>query len=63
MAGFALIGVVWPTVGGGWAEVGVGAGVGDVEGAGLGLVQVDFKVAAMDSKLFSSVAPSRCSKA
>ena len=70
MAGLALIGVVGPNVVGGWDEVGVGAGVdevgagvGEVVGAGVVLVQVDFKVAAMDSKLFSNVAPSRCSKA
>ena len=63
VAGLAFIGVVVPNVVDGCDEVGAGVGVDVVVGAGVDLVQVDFKVAAMDSKLFSNVAPSRCSKA
>ena len=61
--GLALTGVVVATVVEGFGEVEVGVDVIVVVGRGGGWANVDFNDAAIDSILFSKVAPNRCSKA
>ena len=62
--GLALIGVVVdPTVAEGFGGVEVDVGVIVVVGKDGGWVQADFNDSAIDSILFSKVAPSRSSKA